>query len=195
MGRPRIEWTDTQLSEIRSALPALDEDTRQDNARFLDGLVALVRATTGRLYGATTYGKLLRALAPQTGIERRPSSATVQAAVLRAQALDTQPAAKRVNRRQGTLDGTPDRTPDRRQTAPDDAQQLRVAQALLADAHTRIRRLEQESAELRRALGQAEAARDLAGRHVNAMLEELYVAIAGRRPPRREARRRQDPAS
>src|SRR6185437_4032978 len=42
---------------------------------------------TGRLYGATTYSKLLRNVAPQAGIERSPSSSTVQAAVLRAQSF------------------------------------------------------------------------------------------------------------
>ena len=35
MGRPRIEWTDAQLQQILAALPALNRDTQQDNARFL----------------------------------------------------------------------------------------------------------------------------------------------------------------
>ncbi|MEM5372668.1 hypothetical protein V4C53_42560 [Paraburkholderia azotifigens] len=87
MGRPRIEWDDAQLRAIMGALAALDRDFPLDNARFLDGLVAAMRAITGRVYGATTYGRLLRDVAPQAGVTRRPSTPTIQAAVLRAQAL------------------------------------------------------------------------------------------------------------
>ncbi|OUL79426.1 hypothetical protein CA603_33365, partial [Paraburkholderia hospita] len=88
MGRPRIEWSDAQLRAIMGALAALDRDFPLDNARFLDGLVAAVRAITSRVYGAMTYGRLLRDVAPQAGVTRRPSTPTIQAAVLRAQALD-----------------------------------------------------------------------------------------------------------
>ncbi|WP_236674455.1 hypothetical protein [Paraburkholderia hospita] len=35
-----------------------------------------------------TYGRLLRDVAPQAGVTRRPSTPTIQAAVLRAQALE-----------------------------------------------------------------------------------------------------------
>ncbi|EIM98673.1 hypothetical protein WQE_22933, partial [Paraburkholderia hospita] len=55
MGRPRIEWSDAQLRAIMAALAALDRDFPLDNARFLDGLVASVRAITSRVYGAMTY--------------------------------------------------------------------------------------------------------------------------------------------
>ncbi|MFP3559622.1 hypothetical protein SB861_54895, partial [Paraburkholderia sp. SIMBA_049] len=88
MGRPRIEWSDAQLRAIMGALAALDRDFPLDNRRFLDGLVAAVRAITSRVYGAMTYGRLLRDIAPQAGVTRRPSTPTIQAAVLRAQALD-----------------------------------------------------------------------------------------------------------
>jgi len=50
MGRPRIEGNDAQLRAIMGALAALDRDFPLDNARFLDGLVAAVRAITGRVY-------------------------------------------------------------------------------------------------------------------------------------------------
>jgi hypothetical protein len=173
MGRPRIEWTDVQLRQIRAALPRLNRSTQQDNARFLDGVIAVVRAATGRLYGATTYSKLLRNVAPQAGIERSPSSSTVQAAVLRAQSFaGAQP---------GTGSGE---VAQAKRTRPiggsgDDALQLRLNEAALLDARTRIRRLEQEAANLRRQLGRAEAARDLAGKHVNALLEGLHDTITG----------------
>ncbi|OUL68167.1 hypothetical protein CA601_51985, partial [Paraburkholderia hospita] len=45
-------------------------------------------------------------------------------------------------------------------------------------AHGRIRQLEKEMDELRRELGAAQAARDLAGEHVNAMLADLRQTIA-----------------
>jgi hypothetical protein len=59
-----------------------------------------------------------------------------------------------------------------------DEQQLQRTTAALEDAHARVRRLEQEMVELRRELGQAQAARDLAGEHVNAMLADLRETIA-----------------
>ncbi|WP_253947510.1 hypothetical protein [Paraburkholderia xenovorans] len=73
MGRPRIKWNDAQLLAIINGIAALDRDFPRDNARFLDGLIAEVRAITGRVFGATTYSRLLRNVAPQ--------------AILRAQAL------------------------------------------------------------------------------------------------------------
>src|SRR6202035_821700 len=49
MGRPRHTWIDDQLRAILAALPALDRDFAQDNAAFLDALIAEVRVITGRL--------------------------------------------------------------------------------------------------------------------------------------------------
>jgi uncharacterized coiled-coil DUF342 family protein len=52
-----------------------------------------------------------------------------------------------------------------------------LLQAALEDAHARIRRLEQDNAQLHRELGEALAARDLAGEHVNRLLSELHASI------------------
>ncbi|MFM0081453.1 hypothetical protein P0D72_21725 [Paraburkholderia sediminicola] len=57
-----------------------------------------------------------------------------------------------------------------------------LLQAALEDAHARIRRLEQDNAQLHRELGEAHAARDLAGEHVNRLLGELHPVD----PPDRE---------
>jgi hypothetical protein len=234
MGRPRIEWDDAQLRAIMGALAALDRDFPLDNARFLDGLVAAVRAITGRVYGATTYGRLLRDVAPQAGVTRRPSTPTIQAAVLRAQALArgaVEAAAEAtalvpVASRFASATGSAWRPPAgpggagegsgqpvavdadalrgalaplvrellRESIAPvhallaqpatsaaagdGDGRQLQLTVAALEDAHARIRQLEKEMGELRRDLGAAQAARDLAGEHVNAMLAELRETIA-----------------
>nr|WP_289814901.1 hypothetical protein [Paraburkholderia caribensis] len=67
--------------------------------------------------------------------------------------------------------GTPDADTRGRET------ELVLTRAALEDAHARIRRLEAELGEVRRELGAAQAARDLAGEHVNAMLAELREAI------------------
>ncbi|MFC6951162.1 hypothetical protein E2553_37795 [Paraburkholderia dipogonis] len=93
MARPKIEWTDTQLRAIMSALATLDRDFPLDNDRFLDALIDEVRMLTGRLYGATTYSRLLRDVAPQIGVSRNPSSRTLQKAIGRAQSLAPTPAA------------------------------------------------------------------------------------------------------
>ncbi|MFM0268587.1 hypothetical protein [Paraburkholderia sediminicola] len=57
-----------------------------------------------------------------------------------------------------------------------------LLQAALEDAHARIRRLEQDNAQLHRELGEAHAARDLAGEHANRLLGELHPVD----PPDRE---------
>ena len=59
-----------------------------------------------------------------------------------------------------------------------EARQLKLTTVALEDAHGRIRQLEKEMGELRRELGAAQAARDLAGEHVNAMLADLRQTIA-----------------
>ncbi|MHB9841821.1 hypothetical protein Q8F57_044325 [Paraburkholderia terrae] len=233
MGRPRIEWNDAQLRAIMGAFAALDRDFPLNNARFLDGLVAAVRAITGRVYGAMTYGRLLRDVAPQSGVTRRPSTPTIQAAVLRAQALEhgaveaaaeataLVPAASRfastgesmmrpVAAQGGAGEGAgyPILDADalrgalaplvrellRESIAPvhallvqpgksafagdGDGRQPQLTTAALEDAHARIHQLEKEIGELRRELGAAQAARDLAGEHVNAMLADLRETIA-----------------
>jgi hypothetical protein len=192
------------------ALAALDRDFPLDNARFLDGLVAAVRAITSRVYGAMTYGRLLRDVAPQAGVTRRPSTPTIQAAVLRAQALDRGALEAAAEVRAQTpvavhrpIDagavGVPLAAPLMRElvrgaNAPVHAllarqaspaqggyaeeHQLQLATVALEDAHGRIRQLEKEMGELRRELGAAQAARDLAGEHVNAMLVDLRQTIA-----------------
>ncbi len=45
------------------AVTALVRDFRADNARFLNGLVAGARATTGRVYDAINHDRMLRELA------------------------------------------------------------------------------------------------------------------------------------
>ncbi|MGF6439461.1 hypothetical protein [Paraburkholderia youngii] len=61
------------------------------------------------------------------------------------------------------------------------ARELHLTTAALKDARARIRQLEFEMGKLRRELGAAQAARDLAGVHVSAMLKDLREAIAASR--------------
>jgi hypothetical protein len=84
------------------ALTTLDRDFPLDNARFLNGLIDEVRTVTGRLYGATTYTRLLRDVATGLGVERHPSSATIQKAVSRAESLA--PSAPAVANESATID-------------------------------------------------------------------------------------------
>ncbi|WP_211708846.1 hypothetical protein [Paraburkholderia aspalathi] len=79
-GRQRLTWTDAQVHTLLAALPGFDRDFPQDNAAFLDTLIAELRLIAGRIYGATTYDTILRTFAPKAGIVRRPSSATIQQA-------------------------------------------------------------------------------------------------------------------
>jgi hypothetical protein len=206
VSRPRLSWPDDQLREIMDAIVARDRDFPLDNARFLEALVDDIRATTGRLYGATTYVRLLRDLSAMTGVTRCPSAPTIQKAIARAQALaptHTGPVSEA-----GDAPGLDVHTLRRmlepmlrdtvapllaQQVASVSAQQggakssgiageatlrLQLTEAALEDAHARIRRVDDENARLRRELGEAEAARDLAGQHVKRMLEDLHQVIA-----------------
>ncbi|WP_421381021.1 hypothetical protein ACOCG7_34080 (plasmid) [Paraburkholderia sp. DD10] len=58
-----------------------------------------------------------------------------------------------------------------------ETRQPALLQAALEDVHARIRRLEQANAQLHRELGEAHAARDLAGEHVNRLLGDLSASI------------------
>ena len=206
MSRPRLSWPDEQLREIMDALVARDRDFPLDNARFLDSLVDDVRAVTGRLYGATTYVRLLRDLSAMTGVTRCPSAPTIQKAIARAQALS--PTRGGPVSEPGDGPGLDVHTLRRmlepmlretvapllaQQVASVSAQQggakssgttgeatlrLQLAEAALEDAHARIRRVDDENARLRRELGETQAARDLAGQHVKQMLAELHQVIA-----------------
>jgi hypothetical protein len=201
MGRPRRTWTDDQLRAILAILPALERDFPHDNGAFLDALIAEVRVLTGRVFGAAAYDGLLKNVGPQAGVVRRPSSATVQQAVARAQALAA-PAVDAAEAAPETLP-VPFRNelhnllapvmrdalaplhallqpPVTASARPDERAamvELQLTRAALEDAHARIRHLEVDQAQLRRALGAAEAARDLAGAHVQTMLAGLLDAI------------------
>lgn len=154
------------------------------------------------MFGATTYSRLLRDVAPQVGVQRHPSAPTVQQAILRAQALApiSQPGgaenrpldlelmrqalapvvrealaplyASQREQGNGHAGGA---APDR--GGVNAMAQKPLLQAALEDAHARIRRLEQDNAQLHREVGEAHAARDLAGQHVNRLLGELHASI------------------
>lgn len=206
MARPRIEWSDAQVRLIMSAMEKLDRDFPLDNARFLDGVIDEVRIVTGRLYGATAYSRLLRDVAPEVGVNRRPSSATIQKAIGRAQALaptsvtqdaqDSAPVDVHALRRalepvvrdaiaplhallaSQTHSGESGALGD---AAPETAGQrmrLQLAETSLSDAHARLRQLETEMGRLRRELGRAEARAEIAEGNVANMLEGVQRAIA-----------------
>jgi hypothetical protein len=206
VARPKIEWTDTQLRAIMSALAALDRDFPLDNERFLDALIDEIRTLTGRLYGATTYSRLLRDVAQQIGVNRHPSSQTLQKAIGRAQALAPSPAMG--NAEAGpTVDvlawrralepvvrdalvplhallaqqqGTQPAPRPGAEVGGAAAQLLRLqlAEASLADADARVRRLEEENARLRREAAQAEARATVAETRIAGLLEDLHRTIA-----------------
>jgi hypothetical protein len=208
VARPKIEWTDTQLGAIMRALAALDRDFPLDNDRFLDALIDEVRTLTGRLYGATTYTRLLRDVAPQMGVKRNPSSRTLQKAIARAQSLapagsasvgEDAPAVDVLALRRALepvvrealvpLHALLAQQHDLQATRPGDdgvgagdtaAQGLRLqfAEASLADAHARLRCLEEENGRLRREAAQAEARATVAETRIAGLLEDLQRTIA-----------------
>lgn len=219
---PKIEWSDTQLRAIMRALAALDRDFPLDNERFLDALIDEVRMLTGRLYGATTYSRLLRDVAPQIGVSRNASSQTLQKAIGRAQSLAPTPAAGDAEAgrvvdvlawrralepvvrdalaplhallaQQQGRQSAPRQDDDGAGATGDAAAQrlhLQLAEASLADAHARVRRLEEENGRLRRDAAEAEARATVAETRIAAMLEELHRTIAASAAEQGRLRRR-----
>jgi hypothetical protein len=204
MGRPRIEWDDTQLRLIMSGIERYDWQFPQDNARFLDAVIHEIRIVTGRLYGVSTYVRLLGVTAAVT---RRPGTTTIQKAIDRAQAL--KPATLPDGGKSDTA--TSDVHTLRRAVEPvvrdalapvqemlaqllatrlspgdgagatptgDQTMHARLTQTALEDAHARVHRLEEDNGRLRRELGHAEARALIAETRIAQLLGELHSAIA-----------------
>jgi hypothetical protein len=196
VARPKIQWTDAQLRDIMSMLASIDRKFPVDNARFLDQLIDAVRAITGRLDGATTYSLLLRDVATGLGIERHPSSTTIQKAVSRAQSLapaeaDELTSSDMAAWRRALIPVVRDALGPlhallaEQHTAPARSttevkgdtveliQRLQMAELVLHDAHARVRRLEDENGRLRREAAQAEARASSAESRITQLFEEL----------------------
>jgi hypothetical protein len=175
VARPRIVWSNAQLRLIMSGIERFDREFPTDNARFLDAVIDEVRMVTGKLYGSGTYARLLRDTGDMTRVTRRPGTATIQKAIERAQALkpslvsagdDSGEApsfdvhslrraiepvvrdtlvplhallAQLVNAKPVAGEGATVAV------SGEQAVQLQLARASLEDAHSRIRRLEEES--------------------------------------------------
>ncbi len=209
MARPRIVWSNAQLRLIMSGIERFDREFPTDNARFLDAVIDEVRMVTGKLYGSGTYARLLRDTGDMTRVTRRPGTATIQKAIERAQALkpslvsagdDSGEApsfdvhslrraiepvvrdtlvplhallAQLVNAKPVAGEGATVAV------SGEQAVQLQLARASLEDAHSRIRRLEEENGRLRCELGGAVARATIAETRIAELLGELHRAIAG----------------
>ncbi|MBR8043169.1 hypothetical protein KDW40_01790 [Burkholderia cenocepacia] len=197
MARKKLEWTDAQRRLIIDGIGRCDAQFPQDNDRFLDAVIDEIGAVTGRVYGASTYDKLIRTMPESMGITRRPSLTTIQKAIARAQ--DTL--------RSATHDDNATTKPDvglsrevmapllrealapihtllaalaSTQAAPSqpgpDVQstlELELTRAALTDVHSRLRQRDEEIAALRVELGKAIAERDLASTRVAGLLDGL----------------------
>ncbi len=211
MARTALTWSDREMRDIMQAIRDAHHRFPRENDRFLDTLIADIATVTGRLYGQSTYDRLIRSTLGVEQVTRRPSAPTIQKAIARAQASAVPEAA-------GTADATPDTTiggdarPDhaalrsavgpavrsamaplqaaleklaeavRHPTLPSGAGpgrelDLELAQAQLQEAHARMRRLEQEHAQLRRELAIAEARAQSADTRVAVMLSDVLSAI------------------
>jgi hypothetical protein len=74
-----------------TAIAQYDRQFPDDNARFLDALIDEVRVITGRIYGVSSYVRLLDHAGPAVGVTRRPSNTTIQKAIDRAQTATREP--------------------------------------------------------------------------------------------------------
>ncbi|RQP98880.1 hypothetical protein [Burkholderia stagnalis] len=208
MGRRKLEWADAELRLIMTGIEQSDRNFPQDNERFLDAVIDEIRTTTGRLYGAATYDRLIRTMPESMAITRRPSRTTIQKAIERAQALAATPVAggdiaAEMSRLDAHLLRRALEPAVRDAVAPLQSWlvqlrdslheeirpagtglashqqfQVELVEASLHEAHARMRRLEEENGRLRRELGHAEARTAIAETRIAALLEELNRTIA-----------------
>ncbi|CAJ0772336.1 MAG: DNA-binding protein [Ralstonia sp.] len=81
MARPGLYFSAEQQQRIVEAIRRLDIALPHDNAVFLDEVIEAVQAVTRRVYGVRRYVQWLA----EAGVRRRPSNATLQKAIDRAQ--------------------------------------------------------------------------------------------------------------
>lgn len=199
------------MRDIMAAIRAAHQSHPSDNDRFLDALIAQIAAVTGRLYGQSTYDRLIRSTLGVEHVTRRPSAPTIQKAIARAQASGASAAAGRAEAAPPLAhwDGAAPEGPAlhrvvelavRDAVAPLQAAvanlaeairlktlsptagpglefQLQLAQASLQEAHARMRRLDDELAQLRRELGAAEARAQTADTRVATMFADVLGAL------------------
>ncbi|WP_413197594.1 hypothetical protein [Pararobbsia alpina] len=173
-----------------------------NNEAFLDAWIDDIRAVTGRLFGATTYSRLLGDLATSVGVTRRPSTTTIHRAVARAQSLAryegqasdpgsaVDPRAMRRAlepvMREAMQQIAAVARPPTNITGPAEAQahdasatsvRLQMAEAELTDALARLSRSENENAALRREAAVANARAEVAEAQIPHLLERILGAI------------------
>lgn len=179
MARPRISFTDAQMRGMIPAAEAADRNAAPgDNGRFLDEFIVGVTRCTGRIYGQTTYERLLDAFL----IRRRPSAQTWSKAIQRAHASGialtaptSEPATAQTLSvdKQALVPAVAAPAPQiavGQQISNDELLELKtrvqVAESALRDAYARISGLEAQRASLLDRATTAEAAARVAGEQI-----------------------------
>ncbi|EIM93896.1 hypothetical protein WQE_47714 [Paraburkholderia hospita] len=204
MARAALKWRDDALRAILRAIESAHRTYPDDNERFLDTLIAEITTVTGRIYGQSTYDRLIRTALDSQSIKRRPSAPTVQKAIARAQARATSVEVKESG--DGSAPGAEslDVSALPRALAPvvqeavapmrerldqqaasaaaatpvaGQAFQLELTQSLLDDARHRMRAFETEISRLQRELGSAEARAASAETQAAVLLEKILDAL------------------
>lgn len=211
MARAALKWGDDALRAILGAIEGAHARYPSDNAGFLDAIIAEIATITGRVYGQSTYDRLIRTALDRDGIKRRPSAPTIQKAIARAQASAAPAAASGTDAARSSSimgDSGSEAQALRRAvepvvrealsplqlavetlkeairlktllpaSGPGLEMSLQLTQTMLQEAHGRMRRLDEEVAQLRRALGAAEARATIAETRVADMLANVLGAL------------------
>jgi len=203
MARTRREWTDEELMAIMHSIIARAAQYPNANDKFLDALIDDVRAATGRIYGAGQYSWLLRNLAEQTQVTRRPSTTTVNQAVARAHALKRAELSSNeggisINAHEiarildpvlreligpvlavnsGAMHNGAQSAGTPAAVSRDDALRLRATEASLVEALNRLRSQDEEVGRLQREVGRVTARAEAAEGICREMLAGIHQAI------------------
>ncbi|MFM0737890.1 hypothetical protein PQQ51_11665 [Paraburkholderia xenovorans] len=161
MGRASLNWQENETEAITRAISNAHRTQPTDNEQFLGEVISKIAEVTGRVYGQSTYDRLIRAALGVNGTKRRPSAPTIQRAIERYREANQEIVGTRSTR----LPSPPGNEigaalpPAVRQLldsllarSDEDNKAIRHALEALAEAHARVASLECENAQLREAL-------------------------------------------
>lgn len=173
MGRASLSWQKNEMDAIMHAISNAHRTHPTDNEQFLGEVISKIAEVTGRVYGQSTYDRLIRAALGVNGTKRRPSAPTIQRAIERYREASQETIGTRSTRLPSRLDNEIGAMlpPAARQLldsllarSDEDNKAIQHALEALAAAHARVASLERENAQLREALVATQAEHGARGR-------------------------------
>lgn len=173
MGRTSLSWQKDEMDAIMHVINRSHLNHPTDNEQFLGELIGKIAEVTGRVYGQSTYDRLIRAALGVNGTKRRPSAPTIQRAIERYReanqetigARSAHPRPPLANETSAALPAAARQLLESLLARSDeDNKTIQHALEALAEAHAHIASLERENTQLREKLVAADQIRNDGGK-------------------------------